>query len=57
MDGIPWLSWPKMIYVTVTERNGKRRRRLALPEQKKVGWTEDLVNRFLKSGEMVVDLF
>lgn len=46
-----------MLNVNVTEKNSNKRSRLVHSEQNSVSRMEDLVNKFSKSSEPVVDLF
>lgn len=57
MDKILPLSETEKAYFTVTGRNEGIRRRFIRPEQKSVGWIENIANKFSKLGNLSVDLF
>lgn len=57
MNRIPRFSLAEKVDVTAIVKRGKKGSHSDRPENKSVRRMEDLVNEFLKSGEVVLDRF
>lgn len=56
-DGVSGLSVTEMVFLTVTGKDGEKRRRLAWLKHESVDWMKHLINKFLKRGERIFVLF
>lgn len=56
MDEIVRLIGPEKVFVTVTRKSEDKRSRMVCLEKMSVLWIQDLVDKFSKTGELIVDL-